>query len=348
MSRIHVMSGPFGTEAEKIAAELGSREAVGALSTLERHPERDLARRIQGGIAKEYLQVIKGLDGSSGGPKGLIQIPTFGDRAVLKEANIGLNGDGGIHTFQELVRTKAEIIQSVVNGSRGRLGVKTAISFGPKNDCYNPEEAPGVAESREFHRAQVAAVKGLDQLSHINWETFTSRDEALGAVLAAKEAGVDCIANFVLGSDGRILGAEKTGETLGDAIRHIDSVTGGWPIGYGIICTPIEGLEPALADARRAVGKREERVILVAPNASSKDVRELDGSEGIQGVKNSDQQGAYLNYLSKKYPGIKILSGCCGNDPQSIGAIAGAVRGDLFSNIVPETDLVHGEGCGCC
>jgi S-methylmethionine-dependent homocysteine/selenocysteine methylase len=123
------------------------------------------------------------------------------------------------------------------------------------------------------------------------------------------------VISFTVETDGRL----PTGDSLKDAIEHVDAATGAGPAYYMINCAHPTHFEGALftreAWVRRLRGLRA--------NASTKSHAELDEAKELDDG-NPVELGALYRSLTEKLPHLAVLGGCCGTDQRHIAAIASA------------------------
>src|SRR4051812_3073092 len=113
-----------------------------------------------------------------------------------------------------------------------------AGSLAPLEDCYSPWLSLGSEIAYREHReqAQRLAVAGSDFLMI---ETMPLIAEAVAALKAAGETGLEVTVGFVLGMDGVLL----SGETLADAVRAVEPHL---PAAIFVNCTPPDVIDRAL------------------------------------------------------------------------------------------------------
>ena len=110
-----------------------------------------------------------------------------------------------------------------------------------------------------------------------------------------------------------------TGKTLRDAIETVDDETGSYPAYYLINCAHPSHFEGALA-AGEAWTKR---ILGVKANASAKSHAELDELETLDAGDPIDL-GRRYRLLTRSFPTMRILGGCCGTDHRHVAAICEA------------------------
>ena len=124
-----------------------------------------------------------------------------------------------------------------------------------------------------------------------------------------------CAISFTVETDGRLL----TGPTLREAIEATDAATGSAPVYYMINCAHPSHFEAALARGEGWVG----RIRGVRANASAKSHAELDESETLDAGDPADLARRY-RALTRAFPGMRILGGCCGTDHRHVAAVCEA------------------------
>ena len=169
--------------------------------------------------------------------------------------------------------------------------------IGPRGDAYNVGRTPDAAEAEDYHSEQIL--------------TFSSVQEAIGLVRAAKAAGMPVIVSFIAANGGRLQG----GETLQQAITLVDAATGSGPDYYMINCTHPTEFEQGLTP-----GDWTTRLGGFMPNAVAMETLDLcklghleDGDPAELGHQMAD--------LARRFPHINVWGGCCGTDGRHIGQI---------------------------
>jgi S-methylmethionine-dependent homocysteine/selenocysteine methylase len=187
--------------------------------------------------------------------------------------------------------------------------------IGPRGDGYDPGEVMTVKEAHAYHawQADLFAEAGADMIAGI---TITNVPEAIGIVLAARDAGLPCAISFTVETDGRL----PTGDTLPEAIAAVDRATGGGPAYYMINCAHPSHFAPALM----AGGDWIARVRGLRGNASKLSHAELDGMEELD-TGDPEAFGRENAELRAALPHLSVLGGCCGTDHRHIAGIAHAL-----------------------
>lgn len=220
---------------------------------------------------------------------------------ALQEINIR-----GIEFYKDFAREYASPATPMIVG-----GV-----IGPRGDAYNIGRTPDAREAEDYHSEQIQTFKkaGADLVTAM---TFSSVDEAIGLVRAARSAGMPVVISFLLARGGAL----KGGETLEEAILRVDAATGNAPSCYMINCTHPTEFKPSLTPgdwARRLGG--------FLPNAVAMETLDLcklghleDGDPAELGIQMAD--------LARRFPRVNVWGGCCGTDGRHIGQITRQVAG---------------------
>ena len=181
--------------------------------------------------------------------------------------------------------------------------------MGPKNDCYQPKEAPPQKEAAAFHRrqAQELAAAGVEVLLA---QTIPAVGEAMGLAEVMAATGLPYIISFVINRNGRVL----DGTPLYQAIRTMDDMLDSPPFCYMVNCA-----HPTFICADQQPATLFERLLGIQANSSSKDQWKLDGSDATQ--RDSMEDWIREMRLLHDIYGMKILGGCCGTDDQYLRGI---------------------------
>ena len=124
-----------------------------------------------------------------------------------------------------------------------------------------------------------------------------------------------CAISFTVETDGRLV----TGKTLREAIETLDRETGSYPLYYLINCAHPTHFEEALAAGEPWM----KRILGVKANASAKSHAELDESDTLDAGDPIDL-GQRYRALTRSFPTMRILGGCCGTDHRHVAAICEA------------------------
>lgn len=181
---------------------------------------------------------------------------------------------------------------------------------GPKNDCYQPDLAPNSDDAEQFHTRQITELAATP-VDFLLAQTMCSVKEATGIARAMSASGKDYIISFCIAPDGNVL----DGTPLPLAFQMIDhdpQVTSP-PTCYFVNCTHpqflIDHYEPN--DLTRLKG--------IQANGSSKDVRQLDGSNKTE-ADPLDAWAEAMLMLHHDYQ-VPVLGGCCGTSTEHMQAL---------------------------
>jgi S-methylmethionine-dependent homocysteine/selenocysteine methylase len=187
--------------------------------------------------------------------------------------------------------------------------------IGPRGDGYVVGEQMSPAEAERYHsfQAEAFADTAADAVSAL---TLNYADEAVGIVRAVHKTGLPVIVSFTVETDGRL----PSGQTLGEAIEHVDAETESAPAYFMLNCahpTHFAGaLDPDAPWIARLRGIRA--------NASRLSHAELDQAETLDEGDPAELAAAYRE-LSERLPALTVFGGCCGTDHRHVGAIAVAI-----------------------
>lgn len=186
-------------------------------------------------------------------------------------------------------------------------------AIGPRGDGYKAGRMTA-AEARDYHALQVD-ILAHTQVDMVSAITMNTVNEGVGIALAAKAAGMPCVVSFTVETDGRLV----DGTTLRAAVEATEEATGGAPVYYMVNCAHPSHFEQALARNEAWV----RRIRGVRANASAKSHAELDESETLDIGDIGDLARRY-GMLTKTFPSMRILGGCCGTDHRHMAAICEA------------------------
>jgi homocysteine S-methyltransferase len=214
------------------------------------------------------------------------------------------------------VNREAVTLLEQVRADRSEDAPKIWISgcVGPAGDGYSADVRLTVDEATSYHEPQLEtlASAGVDMATV---QTMTHVDEAVGAALAAKMAGIPVIVSFTVETDGSL----PSGQTLQEAIETVDAATGNYPDGYGINCAHPEHFTDHLSADEDWCS----RIQLLKPNASRRSHAELDEAPDLD-PGNPAELGAQIAALRERLPALTVISGCCGTSYTHIDQIARA------------------------
>lgn len=187
-------------------------------------------------------------------------------------------------------------------------------AIGPRGDGYKAGRMD-VAEAQDYHAFQVEIFAGT-QVDMISAITMNTVNEAVGIALAARAAGMPCVVSFTVETDGKLV----DGTSLRAAIEATEEATGASPAYYMVNCAHPTHFEQALARDEDWV----KRIRGVRANASAKSHAELDDSDTLDIGDIAGLSGHYKS-LTRNFPSMRVLGGCCGTDHRHLAAISEAV-----------------------
>ncbi len=187
-------------------------------------------------------------------------------------------------------------------------------NLGPRGDGYRAEARMSAAEARDYHAPQIEAFArtAADMVAAF---TMNYVEEAVGIVLAAREAAMPVAISFTLETDGRL----PSGESLAEAIRRTDAETDGHAAYYMINCAHPTHFEAVLQEG----GEWRARIRGLRANASKRSHAELDESSDLD-IGDPRELGLAYDTLRSLLPGLSVVGGCCGTDHRHIEAICEA------------------------
>lgn len=174
--------------------------------------------------------------------------------------------------------------------------------IGPKNDCYEPEQALSAEAAESFHLWQIEQLTqaGVDCIIA---QTIPAVSEALGMARALARVNIPAIISFVITRNAEVL----DGTPLFEAIETIDSSLAAPPLGYMVNC-----VYPTFVCAEKQPTALFTRLLGIQANSSSLDHSQLDGAT-ILHQDDLQHWGENMLRLNREF-GVKILGGCCGTD----------------------------------
>jgi S-methylmethionine-dependent homocysteine/selenocysteine methylase len=195
------------------------------------------------------------------------------------------------------------------------IDVVVSGCIGPRGDGYDGTNHMAAKQARDYHAEQVQAFAGT-AADMVHAMTITYPAEAVGVVLAAREAQIPAAISFTVETDGVL----PDGTGLGEAIERVDDATGGAAAYFAINCAhPTDFAHVLDVDAPWPLRLRGVRA-----NASRKSSAEQDESESPD-PGDPGELGAQYADLRRICPSLTVLGGCCGTDVRHLRAIADAL-----------------------
>jgi len=187
---------------------------------------------------------------------------------------------------------------------------------GPQGDAYERNETITQASAEAYHAAQIEtlAQSGVDLVQAM---TFTSSDEAIGLIRAARAKALPIIVSFMPEAGDN----KMQPSTLREIVEQVDAATDSYALFYGINCSHPREFEPLL----QSDGDWLDRIGLIRPNASAKDKAELCQIGHLERGDPIDL-GQRMGRLAKRLPRVSVWGGCCGTWDEHLELNARAVR----------------------
>jgi homocysteine S-methyltransferase len=185
-------------------------------------------------------------------------------------------------------------------------------NIGPRGDGYRVDARMTTDEARAYHSAQIDTFAATDA-DMVSAFTLNYVDEAVGIVLAARDAAMPVVISYTVETDGRL----PTGESLADAIRRTDDATDGHADYYMINCAHPTHLASLLCEAGDWTG----RLRGLRANASRRSHAELEAATALDEGDPTELGGQYAGLL-QRFPQIAVLGGCCGTDHRHVREVA--------------------------
>lgn len=188
-------------------------------------------------------------------------------------------------------------------------------NIGPRGDGYRIDSAMSTDAARRYHSEQIASLcsGGVDLVSAF---TMNYTEEAMGVVLAAKEANVPVVISFTVETNGAL----PSGESLESAITRTDQASKGYPAYYMINCAHPTHFDGVLKPAAERHAPWIERIGGIRANASVLSHAELDESTEVD-AGNPQELGSQYRYLRCLLPNMVVVGGCCGTDERHVHAM---------------------------
>ncbi|HEY2297471.1 MAG TPA: homocysteine S-methyltransferase family protein [Jatrophihabitans sp.] len=232
---------------------------------------------------------------------------------VLESATWRANPDWGAavgYDTAALDRVNRESIEFLCELREQFAVADTTIggAIGPRGDGYRPGARVDPDEAAMYHRAQLDAfaAAGADLATAY---TLTDPGEAVGVVLAARQAGLPIGISFTVETDGRL----PDGTSLKDAIAAVDEAAP--PDHFGVNCAHPTHVRPALED-----GMWRERIKVLRANASKQSHAELDDADELDDGDPAELAAAQ-HAIAPLLPTVTVLGGCCGTDVRHVAAL---------------------------
>lgn len=189
-------------------------------------------------------------------------------------------------------------------------------NLGPRGDGYRPDARMTVQEAADYHGAQIRTFADTEA-DMIAAFTMNYVEEAVGIALAAREAGMPLALSFTVETDGRL----PSGDTLAQAIRTVEEISGAYPAYYMINCAHPTHIMHVLEE----LGPLAARVRGLRANASRRSHAELDESTDLD-AGDPQELGEQYRELRRRLPALAVVGGCCGTDHRHVEAMCRALQ----------------------
>jgi S-methylmethionine-dependent homocysteine/selenocysteine methylase len=244
-------------------------------------------------------------------------IPTvnaFFLRPLLKE--------GFIELYKEMLGVNLEALLAALGDKKYE---RIAICLGPANDCYQPSQAPDVAQAHLFAKRQYElCIEVLNSFGFsisdvvILHETIGTAREALGISQAAQLLNIPLILSFVVDREGCLL----NGESVESTIALIDRETSGFVEGFALNCCSPSAFERTIASFEdKSLIKR---LIGFYPNSWDANPSKYETEEALVEPKKTDTLQKIAE-IGRQYD-LKFVGGCCGFGYHDIKYLAGLIE----------------------
>ena len=219
--------------------------------------------------------------------------------------------DESISYLQDINRLAVGFISNLRALANNPQPIVLNAPIGPRGDAYAPEKRIAAEDAETYYSEQLAWLSQTE-IDMVTGLTFTQSSEAIGLVRAAESQGLPCVISFTVETDGRL----PTGETLSDAIAHVDGETGNGPAYFMVNCAHPDHFAHVLQ-----AGDWRKRICGIRANASRCSHAELDESETLDHGNPAELAEQYAR-LRDQMPWLNVLGGCCGSDLRHVTAIA--------------------------
>ena len=206
------------------------------------------------------------------------------------------------------INRDAVALMEDVRKTANRDNVLVSACIGPRSDPYAKVPSMSVDQAREYHHAQLAALKDTS-VDLVTAYTFNRPSEAAGCALSAKGVDLPIVISFVLETDGCL----SDGTSLIDAIEQVDRETDASALFYMVNCAHPTHFSEALRSHPRLRG--------VVANASSCSHDELNEAETLD-EGDPQELGQQIAELVRNNPAIQVFGGCCGTDMRHLTCMA--------------------------
>lgn len=255
---------------------------------------------------KRYYQTYIDVAGAHG-TGFILESPTWRASPGWGEG-LGYSADALAAANRESIELMSELRQTAKNAAP----LVISGNIGPRGDGYVVGNAMSVEGAKEYHAWQIGIFADTEA-DLITALTMTYSAEAIGIVLATKEAGLPVVISFTVETDGRL----PSGQFLHEAIEEVEAATGAYPAYYMVNCAHPSHFEAQL-EVPQGIWSR---IRGIRANASKCSHAELDNSTELDDG-NPQEFGQEYAELKALLPQLNVFGGCCGTDHRHVEAIA--------------------------
>ncbi len=187
--------------------------------------------------------------------------------------------------------------------------------IGPRGDGYVVGTTMSAGEAAAYHglQARAFAEAGAEMITAV---TMTYAAEAIGVARAASAVSLPVVISLTTETDGRL----PSGQTLGDAIRQIDTATSGAAMYFMVNCAHPTHFAAALDSSEEWV----DRVGAIRANASRLSHAELDEATELDRGDIVELADLYRQLDAALH--LRVIGGCCGTDDEHVRTIYHALN----------------------
>lgn len=255
-----------------------------------------------------------------------VQLATrFRTGVILESPTWRANPDWGArlgYGFGELAQANMKAIRLLedVRAEAGDAGIPIVISgnIGPRGDGYVADNVMTAAAAEDYHSRQIDTFAN-SAADMVCAATMNYVEEAIGAVRAARRAGMPVAILFTVETDGAL----PTSQTLRSAIEQTDAETDGYASYFGINCAHPTHFEHVLTGD----GDWLRRIRALRANASIKSHAELNESTTLDAGDPAELGDQYSRLRNTRLSELAVAGGCCGTDARHVEHIAAACIG---------------------
>jgi S-methylmethionine-dependent homocysteine/selenocysteine methylase len=205
--------------------------------------------------------------------------------------------------LDEINKRAVTFVKSIGDESGDTIDFVVSGNIGPRGDGYVVDKLMTVAESENYHSAQIKSFVEAG-VNIVTAMTINYADEAIGIVMAAGKLNIPVVISFTVETDGKL----PDGTSLKDAINKTDKATENYALHYMINCAHPDHFKDILDD-----GDWKLRIKGIRANASVKSHAELNESPVLDTGDKAELANGYSE-LKQLLPNLQVIGGCCGTD----------------------------------